>query len=760
MRRECRLVADRHVAISIEGDWHRIKRFAINSHFASRVNVPTYVSLDDLANGRLSGLSITDRGGAWLRAIGCHASGPLREIEFRIWEGVLDLLFTIKLYVDEATDLPSKIPVEIQFDFSSLVWPETGPSIGGEAIPTISDVRVDMDRRIVQLKFDKQALTNFMSPNDSADREIFTKLVNGLLHLYRYDRVSSIESRSAQICSELFGNHQIRLVHLFPGNSRASVIGEEWLDPFLVQEEDLAAARQTMSHNEEMREYAKKTLRTVCECNKLLRTVVDYYWNEIKVTLNQLDRSALIQILLRFHNSISEDRLRWRIAYRSMVGIHGSEGESVSAASAQEWRRARTALAVRTLLEMAICECPYIPEQQIPRTVVEELVARACLMLKTATDSDAIFTGLIEPLIEVNGDLSYVISRQFYRDVLNKFSSAQFTSDFRSDVAEYEKWYQTMGANQPAGELPPKWSECSDALRYEFDLSLEEMLVGGRALSSFAQHLGNGVVDSSVGDLMEWVREEGQCSTDLVRSLLLSIGLFHRDQWDAPPKGFSMKDISPWRYSRRLSFVFRPVLIDGLSPDCRLYYIANGISMGLAMLIDRLTEGHVPQQFARSQEMRSYLGRVDSEKGSEFEDQIAVELESKDWHVRTRVSMSEFGASVDLGDVDVLAWRRSGLVMVVECKRLKLARTVKEIAETCQRFAADESGQARKHAARVKWVRGHPQKVCGITGLELDGLQVCPRFVTSVEVPMKYLDELPQDIGEVGPLTAEELAAK
>ena len=757
LRLECRLASDRHVAMSIEGDWHKMIRFTTDSYFASRGTIPTYISLDLLMTRGLAGLSITDRGVCWLRAIGCHESEPLREIEFHIWEVLLDLLFVMKRHIDESTNCLAKAPVEVQLDFSSMVLPTDGPSVAHKTGSHFSDVHVDMDRRVVHLKFHKDALKNMMTPDDSVDREIITELIRALLCVYQYDDLLSIESRSVQICSNLLGDYQIRLVHLFPIDSRASVIGKNWREPFLVCEEDLAAAQQKMSKKQELRKYANKTLKTVDDCNDFLRSVVDYYWHQIQATLNQIDRNSLIRILLRFHDIIVDDRLRWRIASRSIMGMHGSEEEPIRAAQTREAHRARTSLAIRTLLEMAICECPYRSEQQVPRSVVEQLIAEACLMLRVATESDGIFTGLVEPEIEVVSDLSYSMSRQFFRDIHNKYSSAQFASEFRSDVAGYERWYQSMDPDASLSELPREWIACSDALCHEFGLSLDNMFTGVRALVAFAQNLEEDVVSSSVGGLRKWITEDGRYPAEIVNTTIQSLGIFHRTRWDKAPRGFSMRDINPWRYSRRLSFVFRPILIDGLTPDCHLYYSVNGIVMGLSTLVSRLIDGHLAQEFATSREMRSYLGGVDSQKGSEFEEQIAAEFKSRSWHVRTRVAMSEFGANGDLGDVDVLAWRSSGLLMVIECKRLKLARTVKEIAETCQRFADDESGQAQKHAARVAWIRQYPLKACVVAGLSLDSLRIRPRFVTNVEVPMKYLNVLPQDLGDIGPLTAEEL---
>ena len=66
--------------------------------------------------------------------------------------------------------------------------------------------------------------------------------------------------------------------------------------------------------------------------------------------------------------------------------------------------------------------------------------------------------------------------------------------------------------------------------------------------------------------------------------------------------------------------------------------------------------------------------------------------------------MTELGASSELGDIDVLAWNRTGNVLLIECKRLKLARTVAEIAEICRRFRGEANDELDKQMRRFKRV--------------------------------------------------------
>ena len=758
-REESRSIADRHVEVGVDGAWRRVKRLSINSYFQSRSDTPTYVDLESLSDQALSGVAATHLGSCWLSAVGMGTSTSLWEIQFHLWEGVLDLLFSIIGSIGDFVGGSGFQTMEIRFDFSQMASVEDIVSGESTRRSVISDSRIDTESRVVELIFGRESLGEFLTANDSGEREILTVLIESLMRLWKHHPEVSIESTAAQIYDELFSRGQLRLVHLFSSASGPPPLGQEWPQVFLIKDEELSAMRRSVVRGDRLREFANASLDTVAACNTFLHKLVEWYWLDTKESLRRLDRGRLIRMLLTHHDSIIEDRIRWRIASRSLVAIHGSTDEPILAARSLERQRTRTAVALRALLEMAVCECPYISGDEVPRSKIDKLIARVSLMLSAATHSDGIFTGLVKPLVQVGGDLSYIVPIDFYDSIVARFTSAHFQAEFVSDVEQYQMWYEKDEGEDVSARLNDNAPGLDDALRIEYGLTLEQLFGATQTLFAFGSDRGCDVVDSTVGELLDWTAANKEWSADIVRSFLSAFGLAHRQRWDRPPVGFERNDIWPWRYSRRLSFTFRPVLLDGLDSHHRLYYSASGIVQSIGLLIDKLIQGHLPQEFAVTEEMKSFLGRVDDQKGSQFEESMADQFRSKGWEARTRVSLTEFGADGQLGDVDVLAWHGRDRVMVVECKRLQLARTVKEISETCQRFVDDESGQAAKHSTRVRWMREHPQAVRRVTGLDSDLLQICPRFVTSVEVPMKYLSGLPSDIGEVGPLKTEDLTA-
>ena len=166
----------------------------------------------------------------------------------------------------------------------------------------------------------------------------------------------------------------------------------------------------------------------------------------------------------------------------------------------------------------------------------------------------------------------------------------------------------------------------------------------------------------------------------------------------------------------------------------------------------RIEQGHLPQDFFTSAEMKQYIGSVNDKKGHAFAQSVAKQLSEKGWQVRNEVQMTELGASAKLGDVDVLAWKPSGKIQIIECKRLRLARSVAEVAEICRRFRGEAKDELGKHVRRVNWIKTNPEGLQHIIGLMPNLARIDDRLVTNTHVPMTYLTSLPVEPSKIGPL--------
>jgi len=173
--------------------------------------------------------------------------------------------------------------------------------------------------------------------------------------------------------------------------------------------------------------------------------------------------------------------------------------------------------------------------------------------------------------------------------------------------------------------------------------------------------------------------------------------------------------------------------------------------LGLGYLLEQAERGQLSDTFFVSQEMKSYWGAAKNKRGHAFEETVADLLRKDGWQAR-KVLMRELGASSNLGDIDVLAWKPTGEVLIVECKRLMFARTVAEIAEVCRRFRGEAVDDLAKHMRRAAWVRANPSSLERIVGFRPDRDRIDDRVVTNTHVPMMYLTSLPIRADKIGPL--------
>jgi hypothetical protein len=230
---------------------------------------------------------------------------------------------------------------------------------------------------------------------------------------------------------------------------------------------------------------------------------------------------------------------------------------------------------------------------------------------------------------------------------------------------------------------------------------------------------------------------------DAARMFLGQFSLPTRPQWDKPPKGFNRKDIYPWRFGRRLSFVTRPILTVDNSDDPLLVIAPCALRKGFAYVFDGAYNGRFEQSYFRTKEMRdAWWGKA--REGHTFNAEVAKALEEAGWKVRKNIGLPELlnrKMERDFGDVDVLAWRPDRReVLVIECKDLSFARNYSEIAALLSGYQGievqGEADKLRKHLNRVAFLQDNRAQLERFTGVQEPLIVSC--LACSGVVPMQY----------------------
>jgi hypothetical protein len=752
IRQEVRNLVDRHVLQTTGGVYTPVMRFGRDAYFKSMQGRPIYASLGHLRAGVLAGAVETPRGPSWLQVEPREGDEQLRRLLYEMWSGFLGLYDRLVFEVEALYPRACTGAIAIRLNFGEVIVsrdyrePQPGVAIGEP------EVAVNRDQRTAEVKFPSDFLMHFQHPENTGERLVLHWIAKGLVSLHQRTTGEVEEAVLDTLISKVIGNSGMRVLHLFRTYYLIEhLLAQQDQEPLFLAHEDFVFSKLRLSEGcTEARPGSSITSKS--ECNAFLHRVVDKVWNQLRELLQQFDRTSVISETLKVHEAVIQDRDHWRRTAKAVLALYAPAEDVFAVAQERESDRNQVSLSARTILEMAICECPGVGGRQLSRWDLDELLAKATLLVEVATDSDAVNSDLIEPRIDLHSNGEYTIDRSFHNTVIKPFFTAYFREELEGAAGEYGKLYR--------GERPAKRRRADEifsadfirAFRTEFGLTPDEAVEGFAELMDLAVACDSVVVETTLGNMKSQLTTARGLSSKASEAFIRTFSIFHRPAWDTPPPGFRMKDLSPWRFRRRLSATARPILIFGEQDDDKVLFGVGALRLGFGYLLDRSEQGHLPQEFFTSPEMKQYIGAVNNERGHAFAQSIADQMRENGWQARHEVQMTELGGSAELGDVDVLAWKPSGDIQLIECKRLQLARTVAEVAEICRRFRGEAKDELDKHVRRVKWIKANPTSLQRVVGFVPDPARINDRLAINTHVPMMYLTSLPIEADKIGPL--------
>lgn len=753
VREKVRNVVDRHVLQTTAGSYVRVKRLHSGTYFGSMRDRPIYGSLSHLNQGILAGAVETPRGPSWFLVRPRNGGEDVRSFLYQAWDGFIGLYDKLVFEVEALYPRACAGPIEIRLNFDEVVVPQNSEELRPGETSGKPEVAVDLNRRTAEVKFPSDFLRNFQQPANTGERLVLRSIANSLVRLHQDETSKEIEESVLDtLMHKVIGDSGMRVLHVFRTYYPVEhLLARKDREPIFLAQEDVDFFKLGLSTGCTSASPGASII-SKAECNTFLHKVVDKIWDRVRERLHRLDRTSVIREVLEVHEAAIQDRNHWRHTAQAVRTLYASTDDVHAVAQERESERSRVSLAARTILEMAICECPESGGRPVSRWVLDELLAEAALLIEIATDSDAINNELTTPKIKLHGNGDYTVERSFHETIMRPFLTAYFREEFESAAAKYGELYgiKPLNAQNPLDEMFS--SQLLSSFRTEFGLTLSDAAEGIGDLMDMAVERDCAVVETTLGHIKDRLTSNRDLTPDACKAFVRTFSIFHRLAWDSPPSGFKPKDLYPWRFSRRLSVTAKPVLVFGEQDHDKVFFGAGTLRRGFQHLLGMIENGRLPQEFFRSREMKRYIGKVNDEKGHAFARSVADQMRKAGWKARNEVQMTELGGSSELGDIDVLAWKPSGEIRIIECKRLQLARTVAEVAEICRRFRGEAKDELDKHVQRIKWVRANAATLQPIVGFTPTKTRLDDRLVTNTHVPMTYLKSLPIKAKKIGPL--------
>ena len=750
-RKEARSLADPHVVQTSTGTYAPVMRLRMDASFESKRQRPVYASPVDLGAAKLAGVVESPRGPNWLVVRQRAGNENVQRFLSQVWDAFIDLHDILVFEIEKLYPNSIPGPVEIQLNLDDVIVPEDYivPELGqSKGDPS---VEVNFEQRSAEVKYPSDLLMNFQQPENTGERMFLKGIAEGIISLYLGTSEGIKEAAHEIIVGRVLRNSNIRVLHIFHTHPLDLLLERRNRDPIFLAEEDFVISKLGLSDGCTSNRRGTSIV-SKDDCNAFLHRVVDKVWVRLRRRLKQYNRASVIRAALELHEAGLQDRDHWHRTARALFSLYGSTDDVHSIVQSRQSERMNVMVAARTVLEIAVCECPRRGGRPLSRWALDEILADAALLFLVATHSDAIRNDLITPTIELWANGEYSIDGSFHDAVIVPFASAYRREGIENAASDYSDLYRERFTNGRESLRGIFSSEFFTAFRTEFGLTPDDVVDAFVELMDLAFKKDSVVVETTLGRIRNSLATCNNLTADASEAFIRTFSLFHRPAWDQPPKGYEKHDLYPWRFSRRLSATVRPIFVFGKRDDDNAIFGISSLVNGCLYLLQKCEQGHLPQDFFSTERMRQYIGAVNDARGHAFTGWVADQMRERKWQVKTEIKMTEFGAPADLGDVDVLAWKSDGAIRLIECKRLTFARTIAEIANICKRFQGEAKDELAKHLRRVEWIRRNPQRLRDIVGFAPDPSRIDHRLITNTQVPMKYLDSLPMDPDKIGPL--------
>ena len=752
VRKEIRNLVDRHMLQTTDGSFVPVMRLGRGTYFKSMRDHPIYVSLAHLGEGKLAGAVETRRGPSWFLVKPRQGDENVQRFLYQMWDGFIFLYGKLVLEIESLYPNALADGIEIRLDFGDVIVSKNYEDLQiGETVGK-PESEVNIKQCTAEVRFPPDFLRYFRQPENIGEKVVLRSIAEGIMSLYQETTENIGESALDTLVHRVIGHTGMRVLHVFHTHYPIErLLTAQDSDPMFLAPEDLNFFKLGLSEGCTFG-YPKANIVSRTKCNIFLNRIVEKIWDRLRERLQQFDRVSVIRMGLKVHEVAIQDRDQWRRTAQAILAFWKRSDDVHAIARDRESERSRVSLAARTILEMAICECPSSGGQQLSQWALDELLAEAVLLIQVAMDSDAIHGDLTKARVELHANGDYAIDRSFYETIINPFITAHHSKEFEEAAGKYSELYRKRppGARRRVDQIfSPQFIS---VFQIEFGLTPDDAVDGFAELMDLAVERDSTVVETTLGNIRARLTTRRDLTSSACEAFIRTFTIFHRPEWDKPPPGFKLKDLYPWRFRRRLSATARPILAYGEQDDDKVLFGAGALKLGVWYLLERTERGHLPQDFFNSHEMKQYIGAVNNERGHAFARLVADDLRKNGWQAKNEVQMTELGAPSDLGDVDVLAWNPNEDIQLIECKRLQLARTVSEVAEVCRRFQGEVKDDLDKHVQRVKWIKAKPTCLQQIVGFVPDPARVDDRLVTNTHVPLTYLTSLPINADKIGPL--------
>jgi hypothetical protein len=641
------------------------------------------------------------------------------------------------------------LPIRIRFSVADPeLWTETELPDGSDD-PITPACQVVINRRIVIFGMPHEIKQLLHAADNKGERVILRDLLSGfgemLLH---HGLPNTLHPAEIQAIID---------VHAPLGRKKKLVLIQTGTRPSL-NPEKLPSFRKLQSHDleeqldgiaNELKPRSVGELTEARDCMSVCGELVDVYLRRIKDTLRQFHWESLLIAFIGQHEAYWHDRAINEITIPTNIQCYDNMIPQLQRFISDRVNAEHLVVALRILVEIVAAELPA-GNQRVNTNDLDRLLAMAYHLVNWATLSDNIALGILDYRLSVLASGRIGVEKTGPKEIWDPFITAKSVEDVETAIREFDSRFVTRAFGE---ERPFDSSGFDPAFKAEFGLTLSEIGAFHRFFTSLGFAQRSPVVSVPIRELRDSISRDLGWHDSKIETALDLFSLKSRNKWEEAPPGFTdREDIWPWRYSRRLSYLRRPLIqVPFGEKGSVIFWGPRHVEEALRNLFGLVYTGRYKLQPESSEEMEKLISSL-REKASEiFVTEVKAWIEQhSSWtcHREVKIGPGEaLEAPEDIGDVDVLcldeAHRR---ILSIECKNVNHARNPREIRNELERFLGDKDpadSWVGKHQKRHQWLEQNLAAVGATFALMEIPLQVKSLVLTSEGIPSAYVREIP-----------------
>ena len=481
---------------------------------------------------------------------------------------------------------------------------------------------------------------------------------------------------------------------------------------------------------------------------EILRETVAFIFRELEHLVSTLSSKNLLDTLVAYNEQLLHEQAQQDLLIPTHIACFGSGSEMVEKLREEHQELRQASLANRFLVEY-VAACPPQGLRPLSLSVYDRLMALSSEIINKGMHSDAIEFDIADLKLDMLRSGRLGMHDESFEEARDQFLSVHLAGEIYRNTSKFaSNWRESERA-----EKPEDAEKVDNAVRDEFGLTFTELI----EFLAEAMNTGSSLEgEPKVMLVDQFLKEiEGRLGWDRPR-IKQAFELFvlrSRANFLSPPDPHRPVEVYPWRFSRELSYLRRPLPVRPAGDTEEVVWGVRHCFGAMSHLMDLCVGGRLK---ARTPQMRKLIGEMHNRDGEEFNDLVAGVYETfPGWIVRRRVkkiagSRIEREPGQDLGDIDVLvADPKKRVLWAVEAKGLAFARNPAELANELKntfQTSGDKKSAVDKHLERVAWLCDNLDSALDLMGMpasERRRWKVEPLIVVDHELQSPYFAHSP-----------------